>query len=107
VAAPPPENRGLHDFFATIFAGPILLPRAFRPNESPYGASPVYAPQSYGPQAYAAPYQADARDGPIDPKFLRQQVAYPGLEAPGTIIVDTTNKFLYLVTWTLMRAWVT
>ena len=67
------------------------------PTESSYGASPVYAPQSYGPQAYAAPYQTDARDGPIDPKYFRQQVAYPGREAPGTIIVDTTNKFLYLI----------
>jgi len=96
-AASPGANGGLHDFFATIFAGPILLSRAFRPTESSYGASPVYAPQSYGPQAYAAPYQTDARDGPIDPKYFRQQVAYPGREAPGTIIVDTTNKFLYLI----------
>ena len=50
---------------------------------------------AYAPQAYAAPN--DPRDGPIDPKFLRQEVAYPGREAPGTIIVDTANKFLYLI----------
>jgi lipoprotein-anchoring transpeptidase ErfK/SrfK len=36
-------------------------------------------------------------DYSIDPKFLRQTVAYNGSEAPGTIIVDTTNKFIYLV----------
>jgi lipoprotein-anchoring transpeptidase ErfK/SrfK len=102
-AAPAPPNRGLHDFFATIFGGPILLARAFRPGESTYYASPPgnalpdYAPQAYAPQAYAAPDQSDPRDGPIDPKFLRQEVAYPGREAPGTVIVDTANKFLYLI----------
>jgi lipoprotein-anchoring transpeptidase ErfK/SrfK len=33
----------------------------------------------------------------VDAKFLRQEVAYPGREPPGTIIVDTANKFLYLI----------
>jgi len=98
VAVPPPSNRGLNDFFATIFAGPIMLAHAFRPAESTYYAAPPgNAPQAYAPQAYAAPNQTDPRDGPIDPKFLRQEIAYPGREAPGTIIVDTANKFLYLI----------
>jgi lipoprotein-anchoring transpeptidase ErfK/SrfK len=34
---------------------------------------------------------------PIDPQFMRQEVAYQGTEAPGTIIIDTPNHFLYLV----------
>jgi len=102
-AVPPPPNRGFQDFFATIFAGPIMLSRAFHPGDpryyaaSPGTVSPGYAPASYAPQAYASPYQSDPRDGPIDPRFLRQEVAYPGREAAGTIIVDTTNKFLYLI----------
>jgi lipoprotein-anchoring transpeptidase ErfK/SrfK len=96
--APPPPNRGLNDFFATIFAGPIMLAHAFRPTESTYYAAPPdNASSAYAPQGYAAPNQADLRDTPIDPKFLRQEVAYPGREAPGTIIVDTENKFLYLI----------
>jgi lipoprotein-anchoring transpeptidase ErfK/SrfK len=33
----------------------------------------------------------------IDPKFLRQEVAYQTSEHPGTIIVDPQNHFLYLV----------
>lgn len=33
----------------------------------------------------------------IPPQFLRQQVAYPTPERPGTIVVDTANFFLYLV----------
>lgn len=102
VAAAPP-NRGLNDFFATIFAGPIMLAHAFRPAESTYyapppgNASPAYAPSAYAPSAYATGNQPDPRDTPIDPKFLRQEVAYPGREVPGTIIVDTENKFLYLI----------
>ena len=33
----------------------------------------------------------------FDPKFLPQQVAYEGSEKPGTIIIDSAEKFLYLV----------
>jgi lipoprotein-anchoring transpeptidase ErfK/SrfK len=91
-----PPNRGLQDLFATIFAGPILLSRAFRPGES-HSYAPGSGSPAYAPQAYAAPNQADPRDGQLDPKFLRQEVAYPGREAPGTIIVDTANKYLYLI----------
>jgi len=34
---------------------------------------------------------------PMDPKFERQAVNYDGKEAPGTIVIDTPSKFLYLV----------
>jgi lipoprotein-anchoring transpeptidase ErfK/SrfK len=33
----------------------------------------------------------------LDPKFLPQQVAYDGPEKPGTIVIDSAQKFLYLV----------
>jgi lipoprotein-anchoring transpeptidase ErfK/SrfK len=33
----------------------------------------------------------------VDPRFLRREVAYPTREQPGTIVVDTDNKYLYLV----------
>ncbi len=32
-----------------------------------------------------------------DARFLRQEVAYPTSEAPGTVIIDTPNTYLYLV----------
>jgi len=96
--SPTTPNPGIHDFFATIFAGPIMLAHAFRPADSPYyGGQGGNTSPAYPPQAYAAPNQADAADRAVDPKFFRQQVAYNGGEAPGTVIVDTTNKFLYLV----------
>ena len=33
----------------------------------------------------------------LDPRYLPQEVAYNGKEAPGTIVVDTPHHFLYLV----------
>jgi lipoprotein-anchoring transpeptidase ErfK/SrfK len=33
----------------------------------------------------------------VDPKFFRQRVAYNGTEPAGTIVVDTQERFLYLV----------
>lgn len=33
----------------------------------------------------------------VDPKYLRQVVDYQTSEPPGTIVVDTPNRFLYLV----------
>ena len=33
----------------------------------------------------------------VDPRFLRQDVEYQTAEAPGTIVVDTKQHFLYLV----------
>lgn len=34
----------------------------------------------------------------LDPQFLPQMVAYETKEKPGTIVIDTNNRFLYLVT---------
>lgn len=33
----------------------------------------------------------------LDPQFMRQVVGYAGKEKPGTVIVNTSRKFLYLV----------
>jgi lipoprotein-anchoring transpeptidase ErfK/SrfK len=40
---------------------------------------------------------ADARAAAIDPRYARQIVAYDGNEKPGTIIIDTPERLLYLV----------
>ena len=34
---------------------------------------------------------------PLDPKYNKQVVDYSGKEGAGTIVIDTPNKFLYLV----------
>jgi lipoprotein-anchoring transpeptidase ErfK/SrfK len=33
----------------------------------------------------------------IDPEYLRQVVAFDGRETPGTVVVDPSERFLYLV----------
>jgi lipoprotein-anchoring transpeptidase ErfK/SrfK len=33
----------------------------------------------------------------VDPRFLRREVAYYGREEPGTVVVDTQSRYLYLV----------
>ncbi len=51
---------------------------------------------------YAAPLNEKFPVAPIDvakvdPQYLRQIVDFPTSELPGTVVVDTTNRFLYLV----------
>lgn len=48
-------------------------------------------------QASIARRQKPAKSS-IDPQFLPQMVAYATREKPGTIVIDTNNRFLYLVT---------
>jgi lipoprotein-anchoring transpeptidase ErfK/SrfK len=43
------------------------------------------------------PEQQRQSEDRIDPRFMRQEVAYSGTEPPGTVVVDTPNHFLYLV----------
>jgi lipoprotein-anchoring transpeptidase ErfK/SrfK len=60
------------------------------------GARADYA-RIYGPVATEPFPVKPFRYARIDPAFLRQQVAYTGGEAPGTIVVDPNARFLYRV----------
>ncbi len=56
-------------------------------------------PQGAYPQA-AYPQQEQAYDPAqrsFDPKYEKQEVEYHGKESPGTVVIDTPNKFLFLV----------
>jgi lipoprotein-anchoring transpeptidase ErfK/SrfK len=53
--------------------------------------------RSYGNAAVDPRMEQQRYDGRMDPRFLRQEVAYDGKEAPGTVVIDTPNHFLYLV----------
>ena len=44
---------------------------------------------------YAKPKKVRTRE--IDPMFLPQEVSYDGPQKAGTIVIDSDNKFLYLV----------
>jgi lipoprotein-anchoring transpeptidase ErfK/SrfK len=58
------------------------------------GAQPVYA--NAAPYADPSQYRQPP-DVEIDPQFLRQRVDYHGTGAPGSIVIDTPNHFLYLI----------
>ena len=67
------------------------------------GGQPVAAPRPPG-EVYAhagnvavGHEELDPRRLPPDPKFLKQVVPYSGKEKPGTIVIDTTQRFLFLV----------
>ena len=68
---------------------------AFRPavRQLPRQQVAPAAPQ-VAPQTASLPKKTD--DG-VDPKFLPQRVAFSGSEQPGTIVIDTARRYLYLV----------
>jgi lipoprotein-anchoring transpeptidase ErfK/SrfK len=98
VAAPPPPPMRANlggGFIEFLFGNRSPQPMTAAPGY--YGAPsppPVYANAPATPDAMveAPPQRPD-----IDPQFRRREVEYQGKEAPGTIIVDTPNHFLYLV----------
>ncbi len=65
----------------------------------------VYAPVRMPPPQAAAPARVAAVDPgasrrspeDIDPRFLPTEVAWDGKQSPGTIVVDTGARYLYLV----------
>jgi len=65
--------------------------------------APAYAPRREEAYAglYAAPSaQVDPEGRPMrepPPEFRRQEVDYTSSEPPGTLVIDTNDKFLYLV----------
>lgn len=64
--------------------GPGLLELLFTPQrglENPYGNGGY---QEMAPRAF-------------DPRFARQTVDYDGREQPGTVVIDTNTRYLYLV----------
>jgi lipoprotein-anchoring transpeptidase ErfK/SrfK len=67
------------------------------PRSQRYQPDGVYQQQPgyYGPQMQQ-PYQS-ADPASFDPRYQKQEVNYNGHEGSGTIVIDTPNKFLYLV----------
>jgi lipoprotein-anchoring transpeptidase ErfK/SrfK len=78
---------------AAAFAGAIYTSAAAAP-------LPLLPFQPYAPQATAyAPVEVEEAVEPtqLPSKFKRQVVNYTTHEAPGTVVIDTPNTFLYLV----------
>jgi lipoprotein-anchoring transpeptidase ErfK/SrfK len=83
-------------------AAPVSVP-APAPTRGRYGGGFIEALLTGGapqePQAVAstASEPATEADSEPEPQFQRQEVDYSGPEAPGTLVVDTPDKFLFLV----------
>ncbi len=64
----------------------------------PQAYAPPGAPPGYVVVPAAFPVQPHAvLPDDMDPRYLRQEVDYRSDEKPGTVIIDTPNKFLYLI----------
>ena len=65
--------------------------------QQPYYGSPRQ-PLPIDPQQGMREQEAnDPAQRPLDPKYEKQVVDYTGKESAGTVVIDTPNKFLYLV----------
>jgi lipoprotein-anchoring transpeptidase ErfK/SrfK len=77
------------------YAAPAPQPSSYAPTPAD-SASAGVAPRR--PDYAALAPAAEARPAAEPPEeFRRQEVDYPTHERPGTIVIDTPNKFLYLV----------
>ena len=63
----------------------------------PGAADPMTGPVPQEAMQQAAEPREERIGRGLDPRFQRQEVAYHGPQRPGTIVVDTPNKYLYLV----------
>ena len=75
-------------FFEFLFRGPRYEPARDPANYRPY-------PADMGPGMVESPYNPG--QPAMDPRFVKQEVVYDGREAPGTIVINTNERMLYLV----------
>jgi lipoprotein-anchoring transpeptidase ErfK/SrfK len=82
---------------APLFLGGCVASGRSLPSPAARRAIPEYYRAMYA-AIDDEPFPVPAPDlTKIDPKYYRQEVAYAGPEVPGSVVVDTPNRFLYLV----------
>ncbi|MES1148117.1 MAG: L,D-transpeptidase [Bradyrhizobium guangdongense] len=94
------ERSGMGGGFIEFLFGDAPQGRGYQ--QPMYQQQPSYYDQRRLPpmgQPQGAPQEEalDPRQRPFDPRFEKQMVDYHGAEDAGTVVVDTPNKFLYLV----------
>jgi lipoprotein-anchoring transpeptidase ErfK/SrfK len=68
------------------------------PQQPSYQQQPmVYQAPMMAPLPMGQPLMSDPARRPFDPRYEKQLVEYDGKEHAGTIVIDTPNKFRYLV----------
>ena len=98
----PSRGRGLLEVL--FDTGSSFEAPAYQQQQPNYQYQPRYElrQQQILPQQEAEPvYRREAAIDPaqpaVDPKFNKQMVDYDGGHAAGTVVIDTPNRFLYLV----------
>ena len=98
----PARGRGLLEVL--FDTGPSYEAPAYQQQQPSYQqpSRPELRQQQILPQQEAEPvYRREAAIDPaqpaVDPKFNKQMVDYSGGHAAGTVVIDTPNRFLYLV----------
>jgi lipoprotein-anchoring transpeptidase ErfK/SrfK len=76
---------------------PVQALQAVRSGAAGGNAIPIEPAPHRGPQHAALSPDYRQVERAIDPMYLPQVVSYGGNHRPGTIVIDTPNKFLYLV----------
>ena len=95
-----PERRGLGGgFIEFIFNGGQTRSGRATGQPQPYApGQQVYVPgQPYGQPGQVIQASLPPQRLAVDPRYLKQVVEYDGHEPPGTIVINTPGKFLYLV----------
>lgn len=90
---------------ALVFGAPLVLAGCAPQDGAGPGAASNVGGAGLAPgysSIYAAidaePFPVEAVDlSQLQPQYLRQEVPYQTRERPGTVVVDPTNRFLYLV----------
>ena len=93
---------GLIEYLVTGAGGGRSWPQrgAVPQRVAAYSGDPLVGyrePQATVPQAYRAEAEPGRIAREVDPQYRRQEVEFSGLQRPGTVVVDTNAKHLYLV----------
>ena len=95
VAQPPVMKTDLGGGFIEFLFGDHA--RQVAPPQVQAYVAPSAPPGYIGTVSPYAPQPVALTQDGMDPRYVRQEVPYRGKEAPGTVVVDTPNYYLYLV----------
>lgn len=78
---------------------PVMAPPVMQPHvlQAPPPPAPMYAHSDPAYMSGPAGMAAEPARPALDPRYMKQVVTYTGKEPAGTIIIDTPQRFLFLV----------
>jgi lipoprotein-anchoring transpeptidase ErfK/SrfK len=83
--------------FGALAIGVVAFSAAAAASPVQLFSFPLSSPEAAAPPVQAAPSEDGGMVTELSPRLRRQIVSYATREAPGTIIIDTPNTYLYYV----------